>query len=82
MANMVEYGKTPVFPPESLKEIGYKIAAYPLTLLSSSIYAMREALHCIREGRTPTRILDFSELQAVVGFPEYDETLRRLEGEE
>ena len=82
MANMVEYGKTPVLPPESLKEIGYKIAAYPLTLLSSAVYAMREALHCIRKGEQPERILEFSELLAVVGFPEYDETLRRLESEE
>jgi 2-methylisocitrate lyase-like PEP mutase family enzyme len=81
MANMVEYGKTPVLPPESLKEIGYKIAAYPLTLLSSAVYAMREALQDIRKGKQPERILDFTELQAVVGFPEYDETLRRLEGE-
>jgi len=80
MANMVEYGKTPVLTPESLKEIGYKIAAYPLTLLSSAVYAMREALHDIREGKQPERILDFTKLQAVVGFPEYDETLRRLEG--
>ena len=80
MANILEYGKTPVLPPESLKEIGYKIAAYPLTLLSSAVFAMRDALHCIREGKPPERILDFTELQAVVGFPEYDNTLRRLEG--
>ena len=80
MANVLEYGKTPVLPPESLKEIGYKIAAYPLTLLSSAVFAMRDALRCIREGKPPERILDFTELQAVVGFPEYDSTLRRLEG--
>lgn len=80
MANIVEYGKTPVLAPEVLKEIGYKIIAYPLTLLSSAIYAMREALHDILEGKTPERMLDFTELQAVVGFPEYDEALRRLEG--
>lgn len=80
MANILEYGKTPVLPPESLKEVGYKIAAYPLTLLSSAVFAMRDALHCIREGKLPERILDFTELQAVVGFPEYDNTLRRLEG--
>ncbi|MGD9082144.1 MAG: isocitrate lyase/PEP mutase family protein [Desulfobacterales bacterium] len=80
MANILEYGNTPVLPPELLKRIGYKIAAYPLTLLSSALYAMREALYDIREGKMPERILDFSELQAVVGFPEYDNTLRRLEG--
>ena len=79
MANVLEHGKSPVLPPELLKEIGYKIAAYPLTLLSSAVYAMREALYDIREGKIPERILDFTDLQAVVGFPEYDNTLRRLE---
>jgi 2-methylisocitrate lyase-like PEP mutase family enzyme len=80
MANVLEYGKTPVLPPELLEKIGYKIAAYPLTLLSSAIYAMRVALHDLREGKTPESMLDFAELQAVVGFPEYDDTLRRLQG--
>jgi 2-methylisocitrate lyase-like PEP mutase family enzyme len=80
MANILEYGKTPVLPPELLEKIGYKIAAYPLTLLSSAVYAMRQALQDIRGGKTPDRILDFIELQAVVGFPEYDNTLRRLQG--
>ncbi len=79
MANMLEYGKTPVLPPASLTEIGYKIAAYPLTLLSSAVYAMREALHCLQKGEMPEKILDFAELKAAVGFPEYDETLKRLE---
>jgi 2-methylisocitrate lyase-like PEP mutase family enzyme len=79
MVNMVEHGKTPVLPPAALKEMGYKIAAYPLTLLSSAVYAMREALHDIREGKMPERMLDFTELKSVVGFPEYDETLKRFE---
>lgn len=82
MANIVEHGKTPVLSPELLKEIGYKIVAYPLTLLSSAVYAMRETLNYIRKGKTPEKILDFTELQALVGFPEYDETLRRIEGHE
>jgi 2-methylisocitrate lyase-like PEP mutase family enzyme len=79
MVNILEYGNTPVLPPELLKKIGYRIAAYPLTLLSSAIYAMRQALHDIRNGKTPESMLDFAELQAVVGFPEYEETLKRLE---
>jgi len=81
MVNMVEHGKTPVLPPAALKNMGYKIAAYPLTLLSASVYAMRAALQHLREGQTPAKILDFTELQDVVGFPEYYETLKRLEGE-
>ena len=61
-------------------EIGCEIAAYPLTLLSSAIYAVREALHYIREGKMPEGILDFIELQSIVGFFEYDETLKRFAG--
>jgi len=41
---------------------------------------MGEALHYIREGKMPERPLDFIELQSLVGFPEYDETLKRIEG--
>src|SRR5262249_13987565 len=37
MANMVIGGKTPVLPPAQLQAIGYKIAAYPLVLLSAAI---------------------------------------------
>ena len=82
MVNMVEQGATPVLPPSRLQEFGYKIAAYPLTLLSAAAHAMREALRCLQEGTSPSRLLDFSDLQAVVGFPEYDEMLQRLEGRE
>lgn len=80
MANMVEHGQTPVLPPASLKQMGYKIAAYPLTLLSASVYAMQQALKQLKEGKTPAELLDFTKLQSVVGFPEYDKTLQRLEG--
>ena len=76
---MVEHGTTPGLPPATLKEKVYKIAAYPLTILSSALYAMREALHYIREGKMPERALDFIELQSVVGFFEYDENLKRFE---
>ena len=35
MANLIEGGKTPNLPPRQLEALGYKIAVYPLTLLSS-----------------------------------------------
>lgn len=70
MANLIEFGKTPLLPPAQLEAIGYKIAVYPLTLLSVSIKAMRAALARIRQEET-VDVLDFAELQTVVGFPEY-----------
>ncbi|HYE37452.1 isocitrate lyase/PEP mutase family protein [Methylocaldum sp.] len=71
MVNMIEYGKTPVLPPEQLEAIGYKIAVYPLTLLNAGIRAMRQALSSIKQGRTPENIMDFEELKSAVGFPQY-----------
>lgn len=79
MANMVEHGKTPVLPPKRLAELGYKIAAYPLTLLSASVYAMRKALSALMEGESFDSLVDFEDIQAIIGFQEYDETLHRLE---
>ena len=72
MANLVEGGDTPILPPERLEAIGYRIAAYPLTLLSSAIHAMQESLAALAEGREPAGLLDFEVLREIVGFPAYD----------
>ena len=71
MANLIEHGKTPLLPIPELEAMGYKIAVYPLTLLSASIHAMREALNDLKNGRQPRHGLDFEELKAAVSFPEY-----------
>ncbi|MGR8935625.1 MAG: isocitrate lyase/PEP mutase family protein [Gammaproteobacteria bacterium] len=71
LANMIEFGKTPVLSHEELAAIGYKIAVYPLTLLNVSILAMQQSLAALREGREPPPVLDFKALTRAVGFPEY-----------
>jgi 2-methylisocitrate lyase-like PEP mutase family enzyme len=71
MANLIDHGKTPVLPLPELEAMGYQIAVYPLTLLSASIRAMREALASLQAGQTPYGLADFEELKAAVGFPEY-----------
>ena len=82
MANLVEQGDTPVLPPGRLEQLGYKIAAYPLTLLSAATRAMSEALEALRAGRTPERLLGFPELQELVGFPDYDRERSRYRPDE
>jgi len=78
MANMVEGGVTPVLPPERLAKLGYKIAAYPLTLLAASVRAMNDALAAIRRGAAPERLLGFEALCETLGFGRYDDELARL----
>jgi 2-methylisocitrate lyase-like PEP mutase family enzyme len=73
MANMVPGGKTPVLPPQELQSIGYKLAVYPVVLMSSVIAAMQAALAALRpESKKdfPPGV-SFAELQQVVGFPDY-----------
>ena len=71
LANMLEGGKTPVLPPAELEKMGYKIAAYPLTLLSRAVSAMNEALDDLHAGREVQGLLTFPELREIVGFEDY-----------
>jgi 2-methylisocitrate lyase-like PEP mutase family enzyme len=73
LANMVPGGKTPILPPAELQKVGYKIALYPVMLVSASIAAMQATLGSLRPGSKtpPPPAVSFSELQSVVGFPEY-----------
>ena len=71
MANLVEQGDTPLLPPAELAAIGYKLAAYPLTLQLAALKAMTETLDAMKDGARPQRLAGFAELQAVAGFPEY-----------
>jgi len=65
-------GKTPILSPAQLQAIGYKLALYPVMLLTSAIAAMNSALAALRAGdgkELPG--ISFAELQDVVGFPDY-----------
>ena len=73
MANMVAGGRTPLLPPSGLERLGYKLAVYPVMLLSSAISAMQTALRALQPGAVapvPPSV-SFTELQHIVGFPEY-----------
>ncbi|CAI9117383.1 OLC1v1018769C1 [Oldenlandia corymbosa var. corymbosa] len=76
MANMLEGGgKTPIFNPIELEEIGYKLVAYPLSLVGVSIRAMEDALVAIRGGRLPSpgSMPTFEEMKEILGFNNYYE---------
>ena len=72
MANIVEGGDTPALSPARLEEIGFRIAAYPLTLLSASARACEAALADLKASRPVGNILPFPELCDAVGFTEYN----------
>jgi 2-methylisocitrate lyase-like PEP mutase family enzyme len=79
MANLVEGGDTPLLARERLEALGFKIAAWPLTLLSVAARAMERALAAMAAGGHPAadERLSFEALRELVGFPAYDDEARR-----
>ncbi len=77
MANIVEQGDTPQLPPERLEAIGYKLAAYPLTLQLAGLKAMADALATMKRGAHPADLASFAELQRVAGFRDYFEAEKK-----
>jgi 2-methylisocitrate lyase-like PEP mutase family enzyme len=84
MANMVFGGKTPILPPAELEAVGFKLAAYPVVLLSAAVTAMQQAIAALQPNsnvKQPPQVT-FEELKKVVGFPEYyDNETRYLAAE-
>lgn len=80
MANIVEGGETPDLSHKDLQEIGYAIAAYPLTLMASAMKAMVKTLEQLKldKDRTPD-LMDFKELRQRIGFEDYYEASARYE---
>lgn len=58
MANMVEYGKTPILPAQRLEEFGYDLVIFPNSLLRASMVTMVETAEHIGETGTTDDILD------------------------
>lgn len=71
LANMIEGGRTPVLAPERLAEIGFKIAAYPLTLLAAATGAMEAALAALAAGHAPPPAAGFAHIREIAGFDDY-----------
>ncbi len=75
MANLVENGITPLLPASELEQMGYAIAVYPLTLLNAAVVAMQKALEHLQNGTPAPDMMDFAQLQTIVGFNDYDRAM-------
>ena len=81
MANMVEGGKTPIPSMERLGELGFRIAIFPLTLMSAAMRAMQDCLIDMKAGRNPeARLIGFDSIKRIAGFDAYYEAEKRYSG--
>ena len=73
MINLIEDGETPLLEMNELEDIGFKIAVFPLTLMSASVKIMQESLKNMKNKTYNTNVSKFSDLRDIVGFNEYYE---------
>ena len=78
MANIVEGGATPDLSNGELYDIGYSIAAYPLTLMAAAMQAMVSTLRSMRDDARPG-LMDFVELRQRIGFDDYYEASEKYD---
>ena len=58
VANMTEFGKSPLLTQDELAELGYQVVLYPVTLLRIAAKAAQGALAEIAKNGTQGRLLD------------------------
>lgn len=79
--NWIEGGKTPPLSYERLRDLGFQLVIFPLSLLLSATQAMRAAAAQIRAAGSPLPIIEslpsFHEFTDFVGLPEIKEMERR-----
>jgi 2-methylisocitrate lyase-like PEP mutase family enzyme len=72
LANMVDGGLTPIMPMRQLRELGYGLAIFPLTLMSAAMRSIKANLAIMKAGGYPAdAVMDFAELRADIGFDAY-----------
>lgn len=85
LANITEFGKTPMFTVQQLREVGAGLVLYPLSAFRAMSKAAEAVFRCIREEGTQSNVLETmqtrTELYDVLGYLEYEQKLDRLFGQ-
>ena len=76
LANLTEFGKTPLLTKTELEELGYNIAIYPVTSLRLSMKAVEDGFAAIKQQGTQKDIVDRMQtrkrLYEVIRYEDYN----------
>lgn len=77
LINMMEGGKTPLLPKETLEQMGYKFIAYPISTILTLTKAVTDTLVRLRDNGTTndyfqTHMTSFAEFKELIGFDRYN----------
>jgi methylisocitrate lyase len=82
LANLTEFGKTPLFTTQELQEAGVRLALYPLSAYRAMAAAAENVYRTLRKDGTQRAVVDTmqtrSELYDVLGYHEYEAKLDEL----
>jgi methylisocitrate lyase len=82
LANLTEFGKTPMFTTRELEETGVRLVLYPLSAFRASAKAALNVYRTLRERGTQKGVLDAmqtrTELYEVLGYNDYERKLDEL----
>jgi methylisocitrate lyase len=75
LANLTEFGKTPLLNTRTLEDLGYNIALYPVTLLRIAMGAVEDGLRTLAAEGTQESLLPGmqtrSRLYELLGYERY-----------
>jgi methylisocitrate lyase len=84
LANITEFGKTPLFTETELGSVGVRLVLYPLSAFRAMSKAALAVYAAIRKDGTQKSVLDLmqtrTELYDVLGYDEYERKLDELFG--
>jgi methylisocitrate lyase len=81
VANMTEFGKSPLLPLSDLAELGYAAVLYPVTLLRVSMKAIEAALALLAQEGTQEELLDLMQTrEELYDLLDYEELELRTRG--
>lgn len=82
LANLTEFGKTPLFTTDELAGVGIRMALYPLTASRTMAAAAENAYRTLRKEGTQKSLIENmqtrDELYEVLGYHEYEDKLDEL----
>jgi methylisocitrate lyase len=82
LANLTEFGKTPLFTTEELRGVGVRMALYPLSAFRAMSAAAQQVYETLRRDGTQAAVVDTmqtrTELYDVLGYQAYEDKLDEL----
>jgi methylisocitrate lyase len=86
LANITEFGKTPLFTREELNSVGISLILYPLSAFRAMSHAASNAYQTIIQQGTQQSLIDSmqtrNELYEILGYHKYEQKLDQLMEEE